>query len=76
VPDGDQLPVAGVDDRKLPTLGFVCLGFVGFTGLGHHALPRRLEIVFAGVQVAAVLYFRCLRARASPANFPSGSRQT
>jgi hypothetical protein len=65
VPDGDHLPVAGVDDRKLPARGFLCPGFVGFAGLGHDTLPRRLEIVFAGVQVAAVLYFRRLRARAS-----------
>ena len=65
MPDGDQLPVAGVDDRKLPALGSLCLGFVGFTGLVDDTLPRRLEIVSAGVQV---LYFRRLRARASPAN--------
>jgi hypothetical protein len=69
VPDRDQLSVAGVDDRMLPALGSLCLGCVGFTGLGHHTLPRRLEIVFAGVQVAAVLYFRLLRARTSPVSF-------
>ena len=54
MPDGDQLPVAGVDDRKLPAPGFLSLGYLRLTGLGHDLLPRRLEIVFAGVQVAAV----------------------
>jgi hypothetical protein len=52
--DSDQLPVAGVDNRKLPAPGLLRLGCVGFTGLGHHTLPRRLEVGFAGVQVAAV----------------------
>jgi hypothetical protein len=68
VPDGDQLSVAGVDDRKLPALGFLCLGFLGFTALGNDTLPRRLEIGLSDVQAAGVLYCRCLRARASPVN--------
>jgi hypothetical protein len=37
VPDGDQLPVAGGDDRKLPALHFLRPGLLGFTGLGHAA---------------------------------------
>ena len=61
MPDGDQLPVAGVDVRKLPAPGFL-----GFTGLGHDTLPRRLEIVFAGVQVAGVFIFPALEGQGVP----------
>jgi hypothetical protein len=56
VPDGDQLRVAGVEDRKPPARDFLGPGFLGYMGLGHDLLPRRLEIVFAGVQVAGGFY--------------------
>jgi hypothetical protein len=54
------------DDRKLTAPGFLRPSFLGFMALGHDTLPHRLEIVFAGVQVAGVFIFPALEGQGVP----------